>query len=73
MSHTTTSLALITFGTWEALLVVGVLMLLFGAKKLPMLARGLGTGIRNFKGELTESPRLNEAPADPEAGEADTQ
>lgn len=27
-------------------------MLLFGAKKLPMLARGLGKGIRNFKGEL---------------------
>jgi Sec-independent protein translocase protein TatA len=27
-------------------------MLLFGARKLPLLARGLGTGIRNFKGEL---------------------
>ena len=47
-------------------------MLLFGAKKLPMLARGLGTGIRNFKGELKESPKLQEATADPEAGEADT-
>jgi sec-independent protein translocase protein TatA len=29
-----------------------VFMLLFGAKKLPMLARGLGHGIKNFKGEL---------------------
>ena len=72
MSYTTASLALITFGIWETLLVVGVLMLLFGAKKLPMLARGLGTGIRNFKGELQESPKLQEAPADPEAREADT-
>jgi len=52
MSYTMTSLALITFGIWEMLLVLGVLMLLFGAKKLPMLARGLGHGIRNFKGEL---------------------
>jgi sec-independent protein translocase protein TatA len=52
MSHLTSSLALITFGLWEMLLVLGVLMLLFGAKKLPMLARGLGSGIRNFKGEL---------------------
>jgi sec-independent protein translocase protein TatA len=31
-------------------------MLLFGAKKLPELARGLGSGIRNFKGELN-APR----------------
>ena len=72
MIHTTTSFALITFGIWETLLLVGVIMLLFGAKKLPMLARGLGTGIRNFKGELKESRKLQEAPADPEAGEADT-
>jgi sec-independent protein translocase protein TatA len=52
MSYTTTSLALVAFGVWEMLLVFGVLMLLFGAKKLPMLARGLGAGVRNFKGEL---------------------
>ena len=45
-------LGLITFGVWEAVLVFGILMLLFGAKKLPSLARGLGSGIRNFKGEL---------------------
>ena len=57
MSYTTTSLALITFGIWETLLVFGIIMLLFGAKKLPMLARGLGAGVRNFKGELN-------APAD---------
>ncbi len=48
----TLQMGLITFGIWETLLVLGVLMLLFGAKKLPMLARGLGTGIKNFKGEL---------------------
>ena len=50
------SLGLITFGVTEAILVFGVLMLLFGAKKLPMLARGLGLGIRNFKGELAAPP-----------------
>ena len=32
--------------------LVPILMLLFGAKKLPDLAKGLGSGIRNFKGEL---------------------
>lgn len=52
----TASLALITFGIWEAVLVFGILMLLFGARKLPELARGLGSGIRNFKGEIAAPP-----------------
>lgn len=46
----------ITFGVTEAVLVFGILVLLFGAKKLPELARGLGRGIRNFKGELEAPP-----------------
>lgn len=52
----TTALALISFGFGEMLLLFGVLVLLFGARKLPGLARGLGEGIRNFKGEL-KAPR----------------
>ncbi len=42
----------IAFGFWEIFLILAVLMMLFGAKKLPMLARGLGQGIKNFKGEV---------------------
>ena len=56
MSYTMTSLALITFGIGEMLLLFAILMLLFGAKKLPGLARGLGAGVRNFKGELQAPP-----------------
>ena len=56
MTYLTPSLALFTFGVTEALLVFGIVMLLFGAKKLPMLAKGLGSGIRNFKGELQAPP-----------------
>ncbi len=59
MSYTTASLALISFGIWEALLLFGILVLLFGAKKIPELARGIGSGIRNFKGELNP-PRDSE-------------
>ena len=59
----TASLALIAFGIWEMLLLFAVIMLLFGAKKLPMLARGLGAGIRNFKGELNAPP--SSGPDDP--------
>lgn len=38
-----------TFGIGEILLVLLVLLLLFGAKRIPLIARGLGEGIRNFK------------------------
>jgi sec-independent protein translocase protein TatA len=56
--HTLTpSLGLFAFGFGEMLLVFGVLVLLFGAKKLPGLARGLGEGIRNFKGEIKAPPK----------------
>jgi sec-independent protein translocase protein TatA len=37
----------------ELLLIGGGILLLFGAKKIPTLARGLGEGIRNFKGEVS--------------------
>jgi sec-independent protein translocase protein TatA len=51
------SLALFTFGLGEMVILFLVIMLLFGARKLPGLARGLGEGIRNFKGELKNPPR----------------
>ena len=39
-------------GIREILFVLVVLALIFGAKRLPDLARGLGSGIRNFKGSI---------------------
>lgn len=36
-------------GTPEILMIMFVVLLLFGGKKLPELARGLGKGIRDFK------------------------
>ena len=36
-------------GTGELLLIFLVILLLFGAKRLPELARGLGKGINEFK------------------------
>ena len=38
-------------GGWELILVVLVILLLFGAKKLPELARGSGRALRIFKAE----------------------
>ncbi|MDI9373037.1 MAG: twin-arginine translocase TatA/TatE family subunit [Verrucomicrobiota bacterium] len=36
-------------GGWEIVLILAVVLILFGAKRLPELAKGLGTGIREFK------------------------
>lgn len=34
---------------WEILLIVGVVLLLFGGKKIPELMKGLGRGVKEFK------------------------
>ena len=39
---------------WEIVLILAVVLVLFGAKKLPELARGLGQGIREFKKSTRE-------------------
>ncbi len=44
-----TLFALFNMGGFEIVLILGVILLLFGAKKLPELAKGLGHGIREFK------------------------
>jgi sec-independent protein translocase protein TatA len=42
-------LAMFGLGGWEVILIFAVVLLLFGAKKMPELARGLGMGIKEFK------------------------
>lgn len=44
-------------GTTELLIIAGVVILLFGAKKIPDLMKGLGTGISEFKKARNESDR----------------
>ena len=39
-------------GGWEMVVIALVILLMFGAKKLPELARGLGQWIREFKGAV---------------------
>lgn len=41
-------------GGWEIAVIVFVILLLFGAKRIPELARGLGRGIREFKDATSE-------------------
>lgn len=39
---------------WQWLIILLIIVLLFGAKKIPELAKGLGSGIKNFKKAMKE-------------------
>jgi len=38
----------------ELLIILAIVVLLFGAKKIPELAKGMGKGIKEFKGAMKE-------------------
>lgn len=51
------------FGSpWEIALVVAVVVLLFGTKKLPELGSGLGKAISNFRHSYKESSAIDVTP-----------
>jgi len=45
---------LLFIGTTEIILIVLVVLLLFGAKKIPELMKGLGKGVKSFKEGMNE-------------------
>lgn len=45
-------------GPWQIVLVVVIVLLLFGGKKIPELMRGLGSGIKEFKDASKEDEKL---------------
>jgi sec-independent protein translocase protein TatA len=52
-------------GVWELLLILGIVIIIFGAGKLPQLGKGLGEGIANFRdsissGKKDDKPALEE-------------
>lgn len=61
---------LFNLGGGEIILILALVLILFGAKKLPELAKGLGTGIKEFKKatrEVTDevSNAMDETPPPP--------
>ena len=47
------------FGATEWILIIVVIVLLFGGKKIPELMKGLGSGIKEFKNAAKEDPKEN--------------
>jgi sec-independent protein translocase protein TatA len=51
-------------GIWEVVLILAVLLLVFGAKRLPEIGSALGRGIREFKGSIKDIEGEIHRPAD---------
>lgn len=49
-------------GVMEIVLILLVLLLLFGGKKIPELMRGLGKGMKDFKDAQKEDPSADQKP-----------
>jgi sec-independent protein translocase protein TatA len=56
-------------GIWELLVVLGLLLLVFGPKRLPELGRQLGRGLRDFRSAVSSADdhALEAAPAEQES------
>jgi sec-independent protein translocase protein TatA len=57
-------------GPWEIILILLVVLLLFGAKRLPELAKGLGQGIKEFKGAMNDAKQEIEDAGEPDGTKA---
>ena len=50
-------------GIWELIIILSIVVMLFGAKRLPMIGEGLGSMITNFK-KATKANELEEKKED---------
>ena len=55
-----------SIGFTELLFIFLIIVILFGASRIPEIGRGLGSGIQNFKSAMKGGAKSNEEPGDPE-------
>jgi sec-independent protein translocase protein TatA len=54
-----------SLGVPELLIILLIVIIIFGANKLPQLGRGLGQGMRNFKDSIKEAGSDDHKPTTP--------
>jgi sec-independent protein translocase protein TatA len=59
----------VRLGIWELVIILAIFVLLFGAKRLPDLADGMGKAIRNFKRGLN-NPEDDVTPVEKQVAES---
>jgi sec-independent protein translocase protein TatA len=58
-------------GATELLIILVIVILIFGATRLPQIGRGLGEGIKNFRGALKEPTAIDVTPKDSDPAKSD--
>jgi sec-independent protein translocase protein TatA len=60
-------------GTTELLVILGIVVVLFGARRLPELGSGLGKAIKNFKAGISGKDEIDVTPKKEEVTEGERQ
>ncbi len=50
------------FGVWELVIILVIVIVIFGATRLPQIGEGLGKGIKNFRAGIREPPEIDVTP-----------
>jgi sec-independent protein translocase protein TatA len=50
------------FGATELLIILGIIVLIFGARRLPEIGSGLGKAIKNFKAGVSDKGEIDVTP-----------
>jgi sec-independent protein translocase protein TatA len=56
-------------GTTELLVILGIVVLIFGARRLPEIGSGLGKAIKNFKAGVSQDSEIDVTPEKEEVSE----
>jgi sec-independent protein translocase protein TatA len=51
-------------GATELIIILVIVVILFGASRLPEIGKGIGEAIKNFKKSTSESPEIDVTPKD---------
>lgn len=64
-------------GTWQLVIIAAIVLLLFGAKRMPEMARGLGRSLKIFKAEtkglIDDDSKKDDSVVDDESGQSSAQ
>ena len=57
------------FGVWELLIILLIITVIFGARRLPEIGSGLGSAIKNFKAGVSGKDEIDVTPEKEQVGE----
>ncbi len=59
-------------GVWQIAIIVLVVILLFGGKKIPEIMRGMGRGVKEFKDAINTDYSVENKPSEPKQIDSDS-